>query len=383
MIMINPSIATALAITSCALSPIASADLITWSTPLDTTALSEVSTNGVGVMAYNMAPPNIATVVLNGVTFESLVPDEWDSGGGSLMAISTTGDADFDQFLTVARTPFGTPTANPTGYGAIRLDTLGTLEIGKTYEIQVWYCDQRFGQLRDRVMNFSSVVGNVVTTGGIADNLTSLNQGDVSGMVEADPNNLNGAMDTIFGQYCLGTFSRSSSDPLWLLVEGTHPVGSQLLRPHLTGFQVREVGVGSPYCFAEVNSSGASGEMSASGSTIATQNSLSIEATNLPPLVFGFFITSELQGFVMNPGGSFGNLCLGGSVGRFVGPGQIQNSGTAGTISIDLDLTQQPQPNGFVSVMAGDTWSFQAWFRDSMGGQVGSNFTNGLEVIFQ
>jgi len=52
-----------------------------------------------------------------------------------------------------------------------------------------------------------------------------------------------------------------------------------------------------------------------------------------------------------------------------------------------LDLTQtqtQTQtPTGFVAVAAGETWSFQAWHRDSVGGATVSNFTNGLEVDFK
>jgi hypothetical protein len=48
-----------------------------------------------------------------------------------------------------------------------------------------------------------------------------------------------------------------------------------------------------------------------------------------------------------------------------------------------LDLTQHPTPTGFVSVVAGESWSFQAWYRDSIGGVATSNFTDGLEVDFQ
>jgi hypothetical protein len=48
-----------------------------------------------------------------------------------------------------------------------------------------------------------------------------------------------------------------------------------------------------------------------------------------------------------------------------------------------LDLTQIPQPTGFVSVAAGDTWNFQCWYRDAVGGVATSNFTDGLSVDFQ
>ena len=83
-----------------------------------------------------------------------------------------------------------------------------------------------------------------------------------------------------------------------------------------------------------------------------------------------------------NPGGSEGNLCLSGTVGRF--QQQIQNSGATGSITILTDLTALPQPTGAVAVVPGDTWNFQAWFRDtSMAGTPTSNLSNGLEVVFQ
>ncbi len=105
-------------------------------------------------------------------------------------------------------------------------------------------------------------------------------------------------------------------------------------------------------------------------------------ASSLPQNAFRFFFITSAAGNVANPGGSLGVLCLSGSIGRYVGPGQVQNSGTAGAISLPLDLTQLPQPMGLVAVQPGETWDFQAWYRDSVGGQAVSNFTDGLEVTF-
>ncbi len=84
----------------------------------------------------------------------------------------------------------------------------------------------------------------------------------------------------------------------------------------------------------------------------------------------------------MNPAGSLGNLCLGGAIGRYVGPGQVQNSGTARIFQLEIDLGLHPQPTGLVNVAGGETWHFQCWFRDSVGGQAVSNFTDGLELGF-
>lgn len=142
-------------------------------------------------------------------------------------------------------------------------------------------------------------------------------------------------------------------------------------------------GTGVNFCGPAVpNSSGLPGTMTASGSLTVADNNLTISATDLPQNSFGFFLTSTTQNTVSQPGGSQGVLCLGGSVGRFVGPGQIRNSGTSGEITLALDLSQQPTPTGLVQVQPGETWNFQAWFRDAVGGQVTSNFTDGLEVTF-
>ncbi|MEM9379641.1 MAG: hypothetical protein AAGB93_06780 [Planctomycetota bacterium] len=140
--------------------------------------------------------------------------------------------------------------------------------------------------------------------------------------------------------------------------------------------------IGVNYCTAAPNSTGSAAVMSAMGSAVAATNDVTLTASGLPQNAFGYFLTSSMQGFVMMPGGSAGNLCLSGAVGRYVGPGQIQDSGAAGEISLTLDLAQTPTPTGFVSVMAGETRNYQAWFRDSVGGTATSNLSDGLQVDF-
>ncbi|MEM9380530.1 MAG: hypothetical protein AAGB93_11325 [Planctomycetota bacterium] len=140
--------------------------------------------------------------------------------------------------------------------------------------------------------------------------------------------------------------------------------------------------IGTNYCMANANSTGQMGEMSASGTPVVSSNDLTLTAGNLPNGAFGFFITSQIQGFVPNPAGSAGNLCLTGAIGRYVGPGQIQNTGPAGEYSLTIDLTQVPTPNGLVPVVAGETWNFQGWHRDSSPSGPTSNFTDGLSILF-
>ena len=139
--------------------------------------------------------------------------------------------------------------------------------------------------------------------------------------------------------------------------------------------------VGNPYCSpAAVNSTGFSARISALGSPVVASNNLTLSADRLPTNSFGYFLNSEVQANMPNPGGSQGTLCLGGAIGRFLQ--QVQNSGATGTISIVVDLTNMPQALGPVSVMSGETWNFQAWYRDA-NPSVTSNLTDALSISFQ
>ncbi|MFT7074893.1 MAG: hypothetical protein ACJA0P_000893, partial [Planctomycetota bacterium] len=150
----------------------------------------------------------------------------------------------------------------------------------------------------------------------------------------------------------------------------------------VSGAGVSTGGIGSPYCMANVNSTGITSEILAIGSRTVADNDVTLTATGLPNNAFGFFIVSSTQGFVPMPGGSSGNLCVSGNVGRYVGPGQIQNSGATDTVSLAIDLQQIPSPTGFVGTMGGDTWNFQLWHRDSGMTGATSNFSNGTSVNF-
>ena len=136
--------------------------------------------------------------------------------------------------------------------------------------------------------------------------------------------------------------------------------------------------LGTRYCSPAVaNSSGQPGRIAAVGSDQVSDNDLSLVSTDLPVNQFAYLLASLTQGFVSNPGGSQGNLCLGGQIGRFVQ--QIQNTGPNGTTTVPVDLTQLPPPLG--SIDAGETWNFQTWFRDKNPSNT-SNFTDGISVLF-
>jgi len=134
------------------------------------------------------------------------------------------------------------------------------------------------------------------------------------------------------------------------------------------------VSSGTPYCDPAVdNSTGNPGVLHAIGSRYAGVNFLQLEALDLPADRFGYFLVSASQGFIANPGGSAGNLCLGGTIGRFAS--LIQSSGPNGRIAIQPDLTDVPQLG---ALLGGETYNFQAWFRD----EGSSNFTNAVEIVF-
>lgn len=110
--------------------------------------------------------------------------------------------------------------------------------------------------------------------------------------------------------------------------------------------------------------------------------SMDLEVTSMPAGQFGFIATSLTPDQVDMPGGSAGNLCIGGAIGRLVGGVVFQSdSGGAATVLVDLDSI--PTPNGATQVIAGETRYFQAWHRDlTFGGAATSNFSRGLSLSF-
>lgn len=141
--------------------------------------------------------------------------------------------------------------------------------------------------------------------------------------------------------------------------------------------------LGAGYCGAVPNSTGVPARLTATGSASAAANDLTLRTADLPSGSFAFYLASTTQAHVPMPGGSSGDLCLGGSIGRYVGPGQIQQAGAGGTIELALDVTRIPQPTGFVAAQAGETWSFQTWYRDVGPSGPTSNFSNGRAIQFQ
>ncbi|HIG86354.1 MAG TPA: hypothetical protein EYQ25_04855 [Planctomycetes bacterium] len=139
--------------------------------------------------------------------------------------------------------------------------------------------------------------------------------------------------------------------------------------------------IGTNYCGpAIMNSANQSAVISAIGVDQAGGHSLELTAARLPVNQFGYFLVSMTQGYGANFGGSQGSLCLRGQIGGFYQG--VRNSRAAGTFTLDVDTLVIPQPGGPVGIQPGETWNFQAWFRDRNPNQT-TNFTNGISILFQ
>ncbi|MCP3918297.1 MAG: hypothetical protein GY711_22345 [bacterium] len=141
-------------------------------------------------------------------------------------------------------------------------------------------------------------------------------------------------------------------------------------------------GVGTSYCGPAIaNSSGRSAFLRANGSGVAGE-SLHLSAWALPRDQFGFFLVAQGNGVLFPVPQSQGRLCLlGGDIGRYNSASQIQNTGTIGRFFLDIDTGALPM-NPETAAMAGETWNFQAWYRDD-NPMTTSNFTDATALTFQ
>lgn len=198
--------------------------------------------------------------------------------------------------------------------------------------------------------------------------------------------------DVILREETQGSFRGASGLPT---LRGTHDVaifdidndGDQdMVVGRCSGTRVfmnQRDAIGEDYCEAAANSSGAAARISAIGSPLLSDNAVTLQVDDAPAGVFGFFLVSRDRGLIQNPAGSSGDLCLGGSIGRFVAPGQVVASSAQGIMMLPIDLTALPIGTGTVAGAVGDTFSFTAWFRDTVLGAATSNFANGVTVTLR
>lgn len=137
---------------------------------------------------------------------------------------------------------------------------------------------------------------------------------------------------------------------------------------------------GGQYCYSTPNTSGVRGFLYAAGSNDVLDPK-QLVVVDLPANVFGFFVNGRVPAQLPGAGGSEGTLCLGNPINRMVD--DIVFSGPMGTFSRNLDPTAILTNSGPEAAVAGQSWYFQAWHRDTVGGVNTSNFTNGVIIRFR
>lgn len=143
--------------------------------------------------------------------------------------------------------------------------------------------------------------------------------------------------------------------------------------------EVASIVVGSQYCEANNNQTGTSGWLRATAvSRTAGVLGVGVRAISLPPNQFCLFIAGQGTDVTPNVGGSAGDLCISGGLGRY--NGQVVNSGPAGEAELVMRPDNVPTPSGSTAFAPGDTWNFQCWSRDVANGVATSNFTNAIAV---
>ncbi len=184
------------------LSTEARADLIQWGPATDTTSVTDISLNGTLESAFN---GGTSTTIANGVTFtaSSVLGNTF----GSALNGGNTGDTGFNTLLN--QFTFGS------GTGDVVVD-IGSFVLGDTYEVQVFYTDQRSGATSDRVMRFDD---DGTGSNGFVD-------------LESNPDNTIGSP---FGQFAIGTFTSDGTD--LNLILNAQGFGNA----HITAWQVRNI----------------------------------------------------------------------------------------------------------------------------------------------
>jgi len=183
----------------------ASAGVVTWGAPQNSSGPGDVSTTDPLLEAINLTSDGAVpgTTTVSGVTFT------WDNtimgltGGTGLLAGNTSGDADYDALLdSVDHGDSAIVNPWPIQVGG------DNLLIGEGYTIQLWYTDNR----------------------GFAGDFTQI-YGDGNGNTVTLDSNING-----LGQFVLGTFTADGPSQT-IIITGGGPPGE----PHLSAYQIRGV----------------------------------------------------------------------------------------------------------------------------------------------
>ncbi|MEZ6003311.1 MAG: hypothetical protein R3F33_03895 [Planctomycetota bacterium] len=136
---------------------------------------------------------------------------------------------------------------------------------------------------------------------------------------------------------------------------------------------------GATTCDGVVNSTGSPAHLEMSGSRKVQFGHLRARVDSLPQGQAGMLLAGTSSALLPGAGGSMGTLCLGGNLARF--GSQIAYPDSEGKVQIAIDMSAIPT-NPSSAIGSGDTWYFQYWYRDQVGGQGTSNFSGAVSVGF-
>lgn len=158
------------------------------------------------------------------------------------------------------------------------------------------------------------------------------------------------------------------------LINGLNNDGNGFLT--LAEVEVDSPSIGNVYCSpATPNVAGRVATITAVGTNVlASPLMTGIVTHGLPEHTFGYFLVGSSAG-TTTPPGAHGPLCLGGAIGRY--SLQIHNTSHTENMGILIDRSALPV-NPARAILPGETWRFQAWFRDGSG----SNFSDAVAVTF-
>ncbi len=129
----------------------------------------------------------------------------------------------------------------------------------------------------------------------------------------------------------------------------------------------------SNYCLSSANSAGAGAHMAWSGIPSVTANNFALAVSGAPISVNGLFFFGETPTQVPYQSGY---LCIAPPVARL---GPVVMTSSTGVASRPLDFGVWPTS----VISAGSVWNAQFWYRDPLAGSGGSNFSDGLRVVFE
>ena len=155
----------------------------------------------------------------------------------------------------------------------------------------------------------------------------------------------------------------------------------------------------TPFCGpANANSTGGPAVLTGMTGT-GIGSGLHLEVSGGPDMEFGYFlvgtttqtmppipISNGLLCLSVTGGSVFGRYNVSGgplnSIGAFDATGVFQNLVGTSTVGSGFDVPNTIPIPGNPMIMAGDTWHFQLWYRDTPQGVGNSNLSNGVSVTF-